>query len=170
MISNLTLLGYMGCGKSSVGNILALFLNQSFYDLDILIAEKQGYNINEIFKKKGESEFRRIEHQVLKTFLKSHTNFILSIGGGTPCYYDNMTLLNRNTQTIYLRATASVLFERLKLIKYTRPLISQLSNNVLFNFILIHLHEREFFYKKSHKLINVGYKSINQITKEIIKI
>ena len=83
------LLGYMGSGKSSVGALLASKLEISFFDLDAIIEEEEQLSVNEIFAKKGEIYFRKKEHSVLHSLLEKKESFVLSLGGGTPCYFNN---------------------------------------------------------------------------------
>ncbi|WP_185869793.1 shikimate kinase [Blattabacterium cuenoti] len=164
----ITLIGYMGSGKTSIGKILSKRLNIDFYDLDNLIVEKKKKSIFNLFKKIGEFSFRKIEHMVLRKVLKKEKKYILSVGGGTPCFYNNIYLLNKYSKTFYLKADSYTLFKRLLVEKKTRPLISNFSKNELFIFIIKHLFKRTFFYEKSLKKIDVNNKSKNDIMKDII--
>ncbi|WP_185872397.1 shikimate kinase [Blattabacterium cuenoti] len=165
----ITLIGYMGCGKTTIGKILSQKINLNFYDLDSILVKSKKDSIYNIFKKKGELSFRRIEHLILKKFLKNKDKYILSVGGGTPCFYNNIYLLNKYSKTFYLNTNSYTLFKRLSLEKKTRPLISNFSKNELFKFIMKHLLQRIYFYEKSFEKINVNKKSKNDIVKEIIK-
>ncbi|XCI75480.1 MAG: shikimate kinase [Flavobacteriales bacterium] len=167
MSVNLILIGYMGCGKTSVGEVLASVLDRDFYDLDTLIVEQQGQDIGGIFQQQGETGFRHIEHETLKTFLRSRIGYVLSVGGGTPCHHDHMTLMNEYAKTVYLQTSVSILFQRLRLQKSSRPMISQLSDGFLHEFIIEHLPKREFFYNKAHKRINVNDILVQEIAREI---
>lgn len=167
MNSNSILIGYMGCGKTSIGEALASLSSRPFYDLDALIAERKGQDIGEIFREEGEVGFREIEHQVLKDFLQHHTAYVLSVGGGAPCHHDHMTLMNECAKTIYLRASALVLFRRLQFEKSDRPMIARIADSLLFEFISAHLSEREAFYEKACSRIDIGEKSIREIAEEI---
>ncbi|WP_185858137.1 shikimate kinase [Blattabacterium cuenoti] len=166
----ITLIGYMGSGKTTIGKMLSKELDLDFYDLDaILVIENKNDSIFNIFKKKGELFFRRKEHFLLKKFLKQKNEYILSIGGGTPCFYNNIYLLNKYSNTFYLKTDSYTLFKRLCLEKKTRPLISHFSKNELFQFIIRHLLKRAYFYEQSLKKINVYDKSKYDIVQEIIK-
>ncbi|XOD68603.1 MAG: shikimate kinase [Flavobacteriales bacterium AspAUS03] len=167
MSINPILIGYMGCGKTSVGEVLALDLDYDFYDLDTLIVEQQSQEIGEIFQQQGETSFRQIEHETLKTFLRSHTGYVLSVGGGTPCHHDHMNLMNKYAKTIYLQTSVSILFKRLRLQKISRPMIVQLSDESLHEFIVEHLPKREIFYEKAYKRINVNDRSVQEVALEI---
>ncbi|AWU43824.1 shikimate kinase [Blattabacterium sp. (Cryptocercus kyebangensis)] len=164
-----TLIGYMGCGKTSIGKILSEKLKFCFYDLDAMLVKKKKDSIYNIFKKKGEKYFRKIENLMLKKFLKKHKQYILSVGGGTPCYYNNIYLLNKFSKTFYLKTNIYTLYKRLYTEKKKRPIISHLSNNELFIFIMKHFSKRIFFYEKSSKKIDITGKSKKKIVQEIIK-
>ncbi|XOD66810.1 MAG: shikimate kinase [Flavobacteriales bacterium Tduv] len=167
MALNWILVGYMGCGKTSVGEALASLSSRPFYDLDALISEQQGQNIGEIFRKEGEAGFRKIEHRVLKDFLQHHTAYVLSVGGGAPCHHDHMALMNDRAKTVYIRANTSILFRRLQLEKSVRPMIAHIADNLLFEFISEHLSGREAFYEKAREWVDIGEKSIREIAEKI---
>ncbi|BBA17149.1 shikimate kinase [Blattabacterium cuenoti] len=164
----ITLIGYMGSGKTTIGKMLSKKLDLDFYDLDVLFEKKYDSILN-IFKKKGELFFRNREHYLLKKILKQKNKYVLSVGGGTPCFYNNIYLLNKYSNTFYLKANGYTLFKRLFLEKNTRPLISHLSKNELFIFIIKHLSKRSNFYDKSLGKINTYGKSKNDIVQEIMK-
>ena len=92
----------MGSGKSVVGRKLSSATGLNFVDLDNYILKKEDRTINEIFDEEGEDYFRQTEHRLLKEIIEKD-DFILSCGGGTPCFFDNMTMMNRNGITIYLK-------------------------------------------------------------------
>ncbi|WP_185861452.1 shikimate kinase [Blattabacterium cuenoti] len=165
----ISLIGYMGSGKTTIGKMLSKKLNLEFYDLDSILVEKKNDSICNIFKKKGEFFFRKKEHFMLKKFLKKKNKYVLSVGGGTPCFYKNIYLLNKYSNTFYLKTESYTLFRRLFTEKKTRPLISHLSKNELFQFIIKHLFKRAYFYEKSLNKINVYKKSKNDIVQEIMK-
>ncbi|WP_185870680.1 shikimate kinase [Blattabacterium cuenoti] len=162
-----TLIGYMGSGKTSIGEILSKKLKFDFYDLDDLLVKDQHDSICNLFKKIGENSFRKIEHLMLKKILKKNKKYILSVGGGTPCYYNNIDLLNKFSKTFYLKTNSYTLFKRLSLEKKTRPLIAHLSKKELFKFIISHFSKRIFFYEKSFRKIDITGKSKKDIVQEI---
>ena len=167
----IVLLGYMASGKSSIGNITSKKLFLPFIDLDKYIESEENMTINNIFEEKGEIHFRLIEHIYLKKILNSDDNFILSLGGGTPCYADNMDLIlnTENTISIYLQANINTLVQRLISVKDKRPLIKELDDKMLIEYIGKHLFERCFFYEQANKKVIIDNKTINEISKEIIK-
>ncbi|WP_185877534.1 shikimate kinase [Blattabacterium cuenoti] len=165
----ITLIGYMGCGKTTIGKNLSKKLNYKFYDLDDIIIKYKNNSIENIFNIYGESYFRKLENFLLKNFLKKNINqWILSVGGGSPCFYNNIYLLNKFSKTIYLKSDSYTLLKRLILEKKNRPLISNLDNVSLFKFIINSLSRRIFFYEKSYKKIIIKNKCINEIIQDII--
>lgn len=164
----IVLLGYMGCGKSVVGAFLAKKLQFSFYDLDQEIEKATKQSITVLFQSKGEIYFRKIENEILKQFLAKEENFVLSLGGGTPCYYDNHELLQQNEVfSIYLKASVDTLVNRLIKEKNQRPLLHNQDKVSLKDFINKHLFDRNFYYHQATKIVNVDDKSVEQIANEI---
>jgi len=168
MTQRIYFIGYMGSGKSTVGKRLALKLKYSFVDMDRLIEEEAGVTVRKIFEEKGEDEFRRLEHKaVLKT--TKMNNVVVSTGGGAPCFFDNMNIINRNGISIYLKMTSEDLLKRLKGSKFERPLIRDLSNDELADYIKEKLREREPYYLKSKYIIDGKDPDISKITKLVTK-
>ncbi|PQJ23359.1 shikimate kinase [Tenacibaculum sp. SG-28] len=163
------LLGYMSCGKSSIGKMAANVLDYPFIDLDTFIEKQEKQTVKDIFKYKGEVYFRTIESKYLKELLASDDDFLLSLGGGTPCYANNMdAILNtQNTRSIYLKANINTLVSRLSKEKAQRPLVASLNNLDLHEFIAKHLFERNLYYLKANFTIHVDSKSIEEVTKEL---
>ena len=163
------LLGYMGSGKTSVGKKLAKKVFTPFYDLDHYIENREGESIANIFEKKGEIYFRKIEHQHLKEFLKEKDDYILSLGGGTPCYAGNMNVIleQEGVTSIYLQANIPTLKERISKNKKKRPLVASLDDEKLAEFIAKHLFERKNFYEQAHHTVGVNGKDIETIVAEI---
>jgi len=164
------LLGYMGSGKSSVGRYLSENYNLNFCDLDSYIQEHQKSSIADIFKDKGEIYFRKIEHQCLKIILEKNQIDILALGGGTPCYANNMGLINasKSVKSIYLKVNLKVLSQRLFDDRKQRPLISNINDfEQLNDFIRKHLFEREFYYRQADKTIDVSSMGVGDIARLI---
>ncbi|GAA3597860.1 shikimate kinase [Flavivirga amylovorans] len=167
----LVLIGYMASGKSTLGRILGNKLNYDFIDLDDYIEEKEALSVSDIFKSKGEIYFRKKETFYLKKLLENKTNLILSLGGGTPCYSNNMDLLRNvsNVKSIYLKASIPTLVERLKNEKSTRPLIAHIeTDELLAEFIGKHLFERSQFYNLSEITITTDNKKEGDIIEELV--
>ena len=167
----LILLGYMGSGKSTIGKLVSKKLSLPFIDLDIYIELQENLTISEIFKIKGEIYFRKIERVYLNELLQKKDSFILSLGGGTPCYSDNMSLISsfeEKKKSIYLDVNLQNLVKRLRLAKDTRPLIASMNDESLTEYIAKHLFERKHFYLEADIILKVQDKSIQEITNEII--
>ncbi|MPS75112.1 MAG: shikimate kinase [Chryseobacterium sp.] len=165
----ISLLGYMGSGKSHISKNLSKKINFQLIDLDQKISEEHQLTVPEIFKNKGEIFFRKEEKRILEDILNSKENIILSLGGGTPVYYDNMDLINRKSKSIFLRASVRTLTERVLLQKHTRPLISKLEDPDIPEFIAKHLFERNSFYSQAHFIIDTDSKEPGSISDEIIE-
>lgn len=142
-------IGFMGCGKSSLGKKVARKLGLDFIDLDKYIEQKEGRSINEIFAEKGEKYFREKEKEFLQeTF--SMKNVLISTGGGTSCFFDNMQEMNKNGTTVYLKFHAGILCSRLKNAKKERPLIKEKTEEELLTYISTLLEQREAFYNQAN--------------------
>ncbi|MDP1746490.1 MAG: shikimate kinase [Bacteroidota bacterium] len=142
------LTGYMGSGKSTVGEKLAAKLKYDFIDLDKLIESDYKQSIPEIFATKGEKEFRAMEHNTLKRVIEKD-NIVVACGGGTPCYYDNMELMSNNGVTVYIKMSVDALVDRLTNAKEKRPLIENKTAPELRSFIKRQLEKREDIYHKA---------------------
>ncbi|HSP83833.1 MAG TPA: shikimate kinase [Gillisia sp.] len=168
----LFLTGYMGSGKSYIGKILARELSIPFIDLDDQIVKLQGKEIPDIFREKGEIFFRKLETEVLKDILENKNSLVVALGGGTPCYGNNLDLIKNDTQSriIYLKASVNFLTERLFAEKDSRPVISHLDQKEdLEDFIRKHLFERSYYYLQANQIINVEEKSPGLIVEEIMR-
>ena len=158
----------MASGKSTIGREISKKLDMKFIDLDDYISKREKSSISEIFKVKGEIYFRRIESFYLSEILNSKDSFILSLGGGTPCYSNNMELiLNSEASSIYIKASIKTLVARLTSEKNKRPLVAELENDKLTEFVAKHLFERRFFYEQASITVITEDKSIEEITTEI---
>lgn len=146
------LIGFMGCGKTTLGKKLAKHLNYNFIDLDSYIEKTTNKTITEIFENKGEKKFRIVEKESLMEVCKKD-NLVIATGGGTPCFFDNMQKILDNGKAIYLKMEIEDLLERLETEKSQRPLIENKSAKELENFIRNKLSEREYFYKKSNYIL-----------------
>lgn len=167
------LLGYMGSGKSVVAQELAHLTGYKHLDLDQIIEQKENLTIPEIFNQKGEIYFRKIERLYLENTLQTTQQIILSLGGGTPCYGNNLDVIKKNpdTVTVYLSATVQTLTARLFKERIKRPLINHLkSPEALNDFIRKHLFERSFFYNQANVTIKTDEKNVSEIVEEIRQI
>ena len=157
----------MGSGKTTIGTSISSKINLPFYDLDEIIINETGLLITEIFKQKGEIWFRKKEQEVLNSFIESKENFILSLGGGTPCYANNHLLLQRaDIQSVYLKANVKTLVGRLNHEKENRPMIKNISGD-LASFVGPHLLERMYFYNFAKFKVTVDNKTVEKVISEI---
>ena len=158
----------MGSGKTLVSKELSILNNFKIFDLDAEISRQNNSSIAEIFKKKGEIFFRKTEKEVLEKILSTEKNIILSLGGGTPCYYNNIDHINEKTISVFLKTNVKTLAQRLSSEKDKRPLIQNISNEDLPEFIAKHLFERNPFYNQAKITINTDNLSAREIAEEIL--
>ncbi len=169
----IVLLGYMGSGKTTVGQQLATSMGWEHLDLDVFIEAQEKMSIAQIIHQKGVIYFRKVEHNCLKSVLQTSKKVILSLGGGTPCYYNSMELLRDTAQSIsfYLRANVPFLTARLFPEKSHRPLIASIeTQNDLAEFIGKHLFERASFYDKADYSLGIERKTPTQLAQEIMEL
>ena len=145
---NIFLIGYMGAGKTTIGKQIAKRLDRSFIDMDLFIENRYHKAVSDIFAEKGEAFFRKIEQVILQE-IAQFENTVISTGGGTPCFFDNMELMNRTGITVYLQVPASELAKRLIVCKQERPLIKNKSMEELQQFIAGSLEKRETWYNRA---------------------
>ena len=145
----------MGTGKTTVGKELAKALGVTFYDLDWYIETRMRKTVKQIFDERGEEGFRRMEHNMLHE-VAEFEDIVLSCGGGTPCFFDNMDYMNRQGQTVYLKARPDVLHAHLKMGKGVRPLLLNKTEDEVAAFIAEQLRQREPFYAKARYTLDVN--------------
>jgi shikimate kinase len=138
----------MGSGKTTIGKRLAKKLNLPFIDLDAFIESRYRKTISEIFAEKGEPGFREMEKMVLRE-VAQFENIVISTGGGTPCFFDNMTVMNESGLTVYLKTSVEKLSRRLNASKEKRPIIKDKNAEELNVFISENLEKREPFYNQA---------------------
>lgn len=164
------LIGYMGSGKSAVGEKLASILDMPFLDLDTEIEKETNRTITELFKTKGQIFFRKKESELLRTLVTSEFNFVLAMGGGTPCYGNTMDLIKTATDclSIYLKPSLNTLRDRLYMERSERPLIAHLATpEDLNDFIRKHLFERAFYYRQADLTIDAD-EPIEKVVSSIV--
>lgn len=145
----------MGAGKTSFGKALAQHLQLPFTDLDALIEERSKHTISSLIQNKGELYFRQLEREVLLSALDQNA-FVLSTGGGTPVYYNNMEEITTRSRCFYLRATPPQLAARLADTQHKRPMLEHLSNTELSEFVAKHLFERSGYYQQAQHILNAA--------------
>ncbi len=142
------LIGYMGSGKSTAGKGLAKNLNLTFIDMDDYIERRNMRTIPQIFAEDGEDGFRKIERKALLE-LSEFEDVVIGTGGGAPCFFDNMDIIQKTGKSVYLKGTPRILAERLRKSKVERPLIKGKSEEELIAFIDETLAKREKWYKQA---------------------
>ena len=148
------LIGFMGSGKTHWGRLVAEKLQLPFFDLDTVVAETERMSISEIFTEKGEEYFRYKETEVLQELVSDHEQFILSCGGGTPCFFNNIDFMAKNGMLIWLNTSIAMLKERLLKERMSRPLIRTIGEPELKNYIIRKLGERKMYYEQADIIIN----------------
>ena len=154
-MKRIILIGYMGAGKTTLGKILARELNLEFIDLDWYIESRFRQSVSQLFATRGEDGFRQIERNMLHE-VAEFENVVISSGGGTPCFFENMEYMNSQATTVYLKATPETLRTHLKMGKQKRPLIAQKNDEELDAYIRESLIKREPYYTQAHLIFNTG--------------
>ncbi|MFI3330334.1 MAG: shikimate kinase [Rikenellaceae bacterium] len=164
------LIGYMGCGKSTIGKKLSSLLGWKFVDMDHAIEQEQGMSIAQIFEQKGELAFREMEREWLKKQAVGE-NEIVATGGGVPCFNGNMELINSLGLSVYLKLEATKFTTRISLRgREKRPLLRGMNDEQLTNFVTEKLKEREPYYEKAKILIDINGRSDEYITSHIAEV
>lgn len=162
------LIGFMGSGKTTLGKKIASHLHLEFIDMDDYIELREGRSISSIFEKEGEEYFRVLEHEALKELLGKE-NVLVSAGGGTPCFFNNMELINASAQSVYLKVEPAMLLGRLKGATTQRPLLANLTVEELRLQISEKLAVRESFYLQS-KIVHPSKGSPNKDLADLVAI
>lgn len=159
-------MGFMGSGKTYLGKPFAKKIGYDFVDFDKFIEQKTKQTISEIFSAKGEMYFRQLETHLLES-LKPPENLVVSLGGGTPCYNNNIDWLNANGMSIYLKVDPKIIYNRLIHQRDGRPLIEKLKEEEFLNYILNKLPQREAYYVKAKKIINADTLTVNEMADQL---
>lgn len=149
------IVGYMGSGKTTLGRALSKEMDIPFYDLDWYIESRMRKTVKQIFDERGEEGFRKIERNMLHE-VAEFENVIVSCGGGTPCFFDNIDYINQQGETVYLKATPEVLYGHLKMGRSVRPLLLDKTPEEVYAFIREQLRHREPFYMKARHVLDVN--------------
>lgn len=167
------MVGYMGAGKTTVGRALSKRTGLSFIDLDYYIEGRYRKTVSQIFAEKGEEGFRKIERNLLHE-VAAFEDVLVSTGGGTPCFFDNMDYMNACGATIYLKVSVEELARRLEVCKRTRPVLRGRSGEELRDFIAESLERREPYYGKASVVFDaermLTESDVRGITDALVKI
>lgn len=143
------LIGMMGSGKSYWGKRLSEAYDCPLVDLDSCIERGEGESISSLFERRGEAVFRALEGSYLRILLDKEGPLVVSTGGGTPCFFDNMSFMNRHGRTVWLDVSPGILAQRLVADGNNRPLLSGVGEGQLLSFLENKLEERAFWYGQS---------------------
>ena len=152
-MTRIFLIGYMGAGKTTLGKAFARAMGLTFIDLDWYIEERFHKTIRELFTERGEDAFRDLERRMLHE-VGDFEDVVISVGGGTPCFFDNVDYMNSVGETVFLDVDIRVLFRRLKIAKHQRPLLDGKSDEELMQFIQEALQNRLPFYTRAKHTFN----------------
>ena len=169
MATKLFLVGYMGCGKSTLGKKLSKATDYEFVDMDSLIEQREGAAVSEIFHYAGEEYFRRAERALIEELAASEGNMIISTGGGVPTWSDNMAYMNSVGVCVYLRRTAKQIASRLSPHgRQKRPKLRGLNDEELIEFMTVNMAEREPFYSQAKYIVECAERSDAEIIEIIL--
>lgn len=145
--------GFMACGKSTHGKQLAKNIGYHFIDLDDFIATRFDQDITDLFKEKGEEEFRKIESEALNKCIRDNRKTVIALGGGTPCFNNNLDQIKASGKMIYLKMDAESLYDRVFGVKSGRPLLAGKDGEEMLGYIRDLLAKREAFYSQADLVI-----------------
>lgn len=148
------LIGFMGSGKTHWGKLLSAKLQLPFRDLDALIVDKEQKSIADVFSEKGEEYFRYREMETLEELAGREESFVLSCGGGTPCFFNNIEFMKKSGKVVWLNTSVDVLQGRLLKERMSRPLIREISDEELKRYIIRKLSERKMYYEQADIIVN----------------
>jgi shikimate kinase len=156
------LIGFMSSGKSTIGKRLAHKMNMDFIDIDEAIESKYRMSISNFFELFGENKFRELERIILLESFE-HDNTIISTGGGTPCFFDNMQLINKHGISVYLKLHPNSIISRLLHTKKQRPLLKNMAADELAEYVKAQIIERAYYYQQAQFTYEVENKKPNEI-------
>ena len=159
----------MGSGKTHWGKLLASKLQLPFRDLDTVIVEKEKRSVSELFAGKGEEYFRNKEKETLEEIALEYTSFILSCGGGTPCFFNNIEFMKKTGKVVWLNTSVDVLKERLIREKTSRPLIRDIPDEELKRYIIRKLSERRMYYEQAEVIVNEENVNLEVLTQLLFR-
>lgn len=163
------LIGFMGSGKTHWGKQLAAQLKFPYFDLDEVIAEKENKPVTQIFAECGEESFRNKEKQTLESLIDEHESMVLSCGGGTPCFFNNIETMKKYGIVVWLNTHVEILVQRLMKEKESRPLIKNIADDDMRTYIIRKLNERRIYYEQADVILdNENSISINEFIQTIL--
>ncbi|HLZ86191.1 MAG TPA: shikimate kinase [Puia sp.] len=163
------LIGFMGSGKTHWGQRLAEKLQLPFYDLDSLIIEKENKSVAGIFEENGEEYFRFLEKETLESTTDQQESFILSCGGGTPCFFNNIEFMKKNGKVVWLNTAVDVLRQRLQRERMSRPLIADVTEDDLQRYIIRKLSERRMYYQQADVTVSEEHTNLDELIRILLQ-
>ena len=157
----------MGSGKTHWGKILSRQTGLPYFDLDEVIVEAEKKSIQQLFHDKGEEYFRNKEQEILEALAEDHNDVIISTGGGTPCFFNNIDFMRQQGTVVWLNTSVDMLLERLLKQKHSRPLIKNISDAELKSFIIKKLQDRKMYYEQAHIMVHEETITIESLLKSI---
>lgn len=154
-MSRIILIGYMGVGKTTIGRPLAQALGMPFYDLDWCLESRYHKKASQLFLERGEDAFRRMERAMLHE-VAEFENVVISCGGGTPCFFDNMGYMLGQATVVWLKAAPDVIFAHLHMSRNPRPMFVGMTDNQMRAKIEEQLNERKQYYEQAHLSFDVS--------------
>ncbi len=148
------LIGFMGSGKTHWGKQVAHRLQLPFFDLDEEVVKAEGQSVTDIFATFGEEHFRLKEKETLETLVEQHESLVLSCGGGTPCFFNNIDYMKKVGIVVWLNTHVDVLLQRLLKEKAKRPLIKDIDDDELRTYIIRKLNERRMYYEQADVVLD----------------
>lgn len=164
----LFLIGFMGSGKTHWGQLLATKMDLPFFDLDAVIEQREKASIAEIFAEKGEEAFRYIEKDALEKLVGAHKDFIISCGGGTPCFFNNIGFMKQKGLVIWLNTQIDTLVSRLLKQKSSRPLLKNLADKELKQYIVSKILRRRLYYEQADIMVHEETLSVDTFAEIIV--
>ncbi len=159
----------MGCGKSTIGRGLSKMINLPFVDLDTYIEDRFKISISSLFNKYGESAFRKLERDMLIEVCNDMEHCIISTGGGTPCYMDNMDIMNSQGLTLFINLPVGMLANRVEMSKRKRPILEGKSGDELRAYIADMLEKRMEYYMQSKVIIESGGVTVKDVYNSLLE-
>ena len=172
-MTRIIIIGYMGAGKTTVGRQLGKALNIPFYDLDWYIEGRMRKTVPQLFVERGEEGFRQVERNMLHE-VAEFEDVVLSCGGGTPCFFDNIDYINQKGITVFMNASPEIIVKHLNISHNVRPLLQQKQGQELLDHIARHMEERMPYYRKAQYEVNVDtldtFQKIDQLVDYILEV
>jgi shikimate kinase len=161
------LIGFMGSGKSHWGQLLSEKLSVPFFDLDEQVVLKEGKTIEAIFAAEGEERFRLLEKEMLHILTDRYDTFVMACGGGTPCYFNNIEYMHQAGTTVWINTPLDQLYERLVKEKDKRPLIKDLTDDQLRNYIQKKYADRKIYYEQADAIVDEENVQLDKLIEKI---